>query len=76
MTRQSAEAQARTRAFRAVFQDTEAGKTVLSHLMRHCQYGARVFNSESDRQTAYNLGRQEVAVWVAEILAGTADDKE
>lgn len=59
----------RTDLFRAVL-STDQGRALLAELDRYCGYRRRAFLMVSDRLTNVRLGRQDVAIWVHEVLAG------
>jgi len=64
MTRQQ-----RHELFAAVF-GTQEGREVLEEILAYAGMGKGVYVRESDRQTAFLAGRQDVAIWLAGTVFG------
>lgn len=43
---------------------TQEGRDLLEAIEIECGYGQSVFHPDSERQTNFNLGKQQVAIWL------------
>lgn len=51
--------------------DTKPGRRVIWNILQTCNLGCNPFDPSSERQTAYNLGKQEVAQQIIETIKQT-----